>query len=221
MAKKTSTKKVARKTTARKATTRTRATGQNGTAHDPDAPTAEKAANISSDAVRAATGKTWPEWFHILDKIQAEKLKHKEIAAWLDENYEELGGWWSQMVTVAFEQERGLREPNEKEDGFCVNSTKTMDVAVGAIFRAWNDTRTRRKWLPDSIEIRKATKDKSMRVTWANGTHVDANFIAKGPKKAQITIQHRKLKSQKDVAKMRAYWGKRLDDLKSLLEAGG
>ena len=36
-------------------------------------------------------------------------MSHKEIAEYLNEK-RGVPGWWSQMVTVTYEQERGLRE---------------------------------------------------------------------------------------------------------------
>ena len=38
---------------------------------------------MSDAAVQAKTGKTWPEWFAVLDKAGAAKMTHKEIAAHL------------------------------------------------------------------------------------------------------------------------------------------
>ena len=50
---------------------------------------------MSDAAVQAKTGKTWKEWFAILDRAGARKMAHKEIAAYL---YRELQvpAWWSQ-----------------------------------------------------------------------------------------------------------------------------
>ena len=61
---------------------------------------------VSDAAVEAKTGKTWQEWFALLDAAGARQMDHKSIAAHLDKK---LGvpGWWAQMVTVAYEQARG------------------------------------------------------------------------------------------------------------------
>lgn len=62
---------------------------------------------ISDEAVSARTGKTWGEWCKILDKARAKAMEHKEIVAILSKRYPKLGGWWTQMVTVGYEQARG------------------------------------------------------------------------------------------------------------------
>ena len=65
-------------------------------------------AGISSEAVHAKTGKTWPEWFAVLDKAGASGWPHKDIATHL---HDKCGcpDWWSQMVTVGYEQARGRK----------------------------------------------------------------------------------------------------------------
>ena len=42
-------------------------------------------------------------------------MPHKQIAEYLYEKHG-LSGWWSQVVTVVYEQERGLREKHQKSD---------------------------------------------------------------------------------------------------------
>jgi hypothetical protein len=62
----------------------------------------KKSARMSDAAVQAKTGKTWDEWFKILDKAGGKKMNHKEIVAYLSEKYG-VGPWWRQMVTVTYE----------------------------------------------------------------------------------------------------------------------
>ncbi|KQW06143.1 hypothetical protein ASC66_06265 [Leifsonia sp. Root4] len=81
---------------------------------------------VSDDSLRAATGKTWAEWFAILDAEGAAAWKHSVIARWLDANYP-LGGWWAQGVTVGYEQARGIRNPGQRQDGsYEVSASKTL-----------------------------------------------------------------------------------------------
>lgn len=83
---------------------------------------------VSDEALAAATGKTWPEWFAILDAEGATSWNHSVIARWLDANYP-LGGWWAQGVTVGYEQARGIRAPGQRQDGsFEASVTKTLPL---------------------------------------------------------------------------------------------
>lgn len=176
-------------------------------------------AGIGSDAVRAKTGKSWAEWFAILDKAGAAKWPHKEIASYLHE--QDCGAWWSQMVTVGYEQARGLRVKHQTADGFSASASKTVDAPIGKLYQAWSDAKLRAKWLPDSadITIRSATKNKVIRIVWTDGkSNVEVRFYPKGEGKSQVTIQRRKLKNTKEVQQVKAYWGKALDQLKALLD---
>jgi hypothetical protein len=65
--------------------------------------------------------------------------------------------------------------------------------------------------------VRKATANKSMRLTWEDGSSVELYFTAKGDAKSQVAIQHRKLASKSDVAEAKAFWGERLRVLADVL----
>ena len=55
-----------------------------------------------SDAVILAnTGKTWDEWFAVLDGWGAVERPHTEIARWVNQEHG-VDGWWAQGVTVAY-----------------------------------------------------------------------------------------------------------------------
>src|SRR6185503_16038426 len=119
-----------------------------------------------------------------------------EIAEYL---YDRQGvpGWWSQMVAVTYEQERGLREKHERPDGYSVSASKTFDVSLSTLYKYWSDEKLRSRWLKDEFAVRKATKDKSMRITWSDSTSVEVNFYGKGDSKSQASVQHTKLASAK------------------------
>ncbi len=172
---------------------------------------------MSDAAVKAKTGKTWPQWFTLLDKAGARKKNHGEIVALL--NRHKVGGWWQQMVTVAYEQSRGLRQLHQKPDGFEISRGKTIVSSMGELFDAWQDSELRRRWLGEEIHIRKATPGKHMRITWADGTtNVNVYFTRKGPAKTQISVQHGKLPDAKAAAAKKTYWEEKLERLKSLAE---
>jgi hypothetical protein len=67
--------------------------------------------------------------------------------------------------------------------------------------------------------IRKATPEKSMRITWSDGkTRVSVNFYAKGEAKSQVALEHEKLPDAKAVAKMKTSWAAALERLQELLK---
>ena len=177
-------------------------------------------ASIGDDAVRAKTGKSWSEWFAILDAAGATRMTHREIARHLADRHGRIGGWWCQMVTVEYERARGMREKHEPTAGFSVSGSRTLAAPMSALYKAWKDGRVRARWLPDApLSIRKATPNKSMRISWGQPeSTLDVYFYAKGAAKTQVTVQHSKLASGKAAARMKAHWARSLDRLKEMLE---
>ena len=182
--------------------------------------TASKVAGIGDAAVEAATGKNWKQWLSVLDKAGGKKMSHKEIVAVVQDRYG-VGPWWRQMVTVGYEQARGLRQKHEKPEGFQITRSKTVAVPMATLYQAWSDAKSRARWLDDGpLVVRKALRNKSMRITWCDKkTNVEVNFYAKGNAKAQVAVEHNKLPDAKRCEQMKKYWGMTLDRLKKFLEA--
>ena len=175
-------------------------------------------AGMSDEAVRSKTGRTWKQWVQQLDAIEATRMSHREIAKHLHES-REISGWWAQMVTVAYERIRGMREVGQRCDGqFQASKSKTFAVPISRLYRTFSVKRTRSRWLGDvEMTIRTSTVDKSMRMTWPDGTSVNAYFTAKGPQKSQVAIQHAGLAKKKDVANRKEFWTEKFATLGKIL----
>ena len=120
---------------------------------------------MSDEAVQAKTGKTWKEWFATLDKAGAKKMAHQEIVKYLNTK-QGVGPWWQQMVTVAYERARGLRELHQKPGGYEISVSRTINVPIAEVYHAFANDKARHAWLAeDGLAVRKATPNKSMRVT--------------------------------------------------------
>jgi hypothetical protein len=175
---------------------------------------------VSNVAVQKATGKVWPQWFKILDDAGAAKLDHKGIVKILHEKCG-VGPWWGQMVTVGYEQARGLRKKGEKADGFEISATKTFGAEAGTLFAAWTDARRRAKWLGKAaFEITTATAGKSIRIKWTeDDTRVSVMFYPKGKGKCAVNVQHGKIKTASGAEKAKIFWAARLGELQKIIEA--
>ena len=178
-----------------------------------------KTPRMSDEAVKAKTGKTWKQWFAILDKAGAKKMNHQEIARYLNTE-QGVGPWWQQMVTVTYEQARGLRKPHERPDGYHISVSRTVNVPIAKLYNAFANDKARKAWLAeDGLAVRKATANKSMRVTWNDvKTSLEINFYPKGEDKSQVVVQHSKLPNAKASATMKTYWTRALDRLRASLE---
>lgn len=197
---------------------RTQAAGGAAPAHPtPPGPAPADYARLAGTAdatIKAKTGCTWEKWVWALDKVNAHAWPHREIAAYVHQTYK-VPGWWAQTVTVGYERIRGLREKGQRRSGsFEASRSATLPVAAGKAFRAFKEPRQRRRWLDGSpVVIRKATPNKSLRITWSDGTSVEVYLTAKGRSKCQVAVQHTKLPSRDAAGRMKAFWAERLGAL--------
>ncbi len=184
---------------------------------------------MSDAAVKAKTGKTWAEWFAALDKAGAKAMSHKEITKLLSTRHK-LADWWSQMVTVGYERAKGLRALHQTASGFNASVSRTLATGLDQLFEAWDETRTRASFLKEAIAVTTRNPGKNMRFAWdKDGGKVEVRFTAKGPEKAQITIDHMGLASGAAVKRVKAFWADTLEKMgetalktsKRVRESGG
>ena len=177
-----------------------------------------KLAGMSDAAIKKATGCTWEKWAFALDYSGAETWSHRAIAEHVQRAYK-TSDWWAQMVTVGYERIKGLREIGQRRSGgFEATKSKTIAAPASTVFRAFNDARARRKWLPGvKVTVRKAVPGKSVRMTWEDGTLVEVWLTSKGAKTA-ASVSHRKLSGKEDVERRKQFWGERLTALQRTLE---
>ena len=176
-------------------------------------------AGMSDEAVRKKTGKTWAEWVQALDAMDARSMGHRDIAKAVGERWPALGGWWAQTVTVGYERIRGLRAKGQRRTTklFDAHKSRTFPVPVAQPYAAFG-ARLRRRWLGEvELTIRTSKKNRSMRISWPDGTSVNAWFTDKGPQKSSVAIQHTKLASVADVKRAKEAWAARFDRLRVLL----
>jgi hypothetical protein len=175
-------------------------------------------AGMSDAAIKASTGCTWDRWVMALDYKKAYTWPHREIAEFVQEKYK-VGDWWTQAVTVGYERIKGLRDIGQRRGGaYEATRSKTFAVPVARLFRAFNDARIRRKWLPGvKLSVRKAVPDRSVRITWDDDTSVEVWLTPKGTGKASAAVAHRKLADKADAERRKAFWGERLEALAAVL----
>ncbi len=91
--------------------------------------------------VERATSRTWDEWLRFMEGIGARDLDHEAIALRV---YEELCGtiesvgWWTQSVTVAYEQHIGRRIPGQRSDGtFQMSVSRSTPFGMAELMERW------------------------------------------------------------------------------------
>ena len=184
----------------------------------PATPDYAKLAGMSDATIKAQTGCNWERWVWALDRVKAHDWPHRDIAEYVHEKYK-VPDWWTQWVTTGYERIKGLRAIGQRRGGgFEVNKSKVFAVPVARLYRSFSDPRTRRRWLPGiEFTVRTAHRDKTMRLTWPDGTFVDLYFLRKGAGKSAISVQHRKLPDKPAATKLKEFWAERLAALGGLL----
>jgi hypothetical protein len=172
---------------------------------------------VGDEAVKKATGRNWAAWCQALDAAGAQTLPHSDIARLVFERFR-VGPWWAQMVTVGYEQARGLRVAHQRPDGFSVSATKTLAAGTERVYAAWNVDAERNRWLGTNLKVRSATPPKSIRLAGSDGlSQIVVMLHAKGAK-TQVAVEHNKLKDTAEVARMKSYWKSALERLRSAVE---
>ena len=112
---------------------------------------------MSEATIRKGTGRSWDEWFRLLDAWAATTHSHTEIARYVHEVHG-VDGWWSQSVTVGYEWARGMRARHETPDGYQVSVSKTIAASAEDVWRDFVEPARRGQWLaPGTLRVRPGT----------------------------------------------------------------
>ena len=194
---------------------------------------------ISDAAVRKATGKSWDEWFVLLDSEGADALPHKQIARLLYDKGNIESSWWCQTVTVAYEHARGKRVFGETESvGFEIGVQKTLPLTPAQAWDLLTQPAGRALWLGavpclhwqkhgayktaegTRGEIRSFTPGRHLRLTWqplhfSTPSTLQVSLIPSGTK-TSLRFHQEKLPSAEAREQMRAHWRDVLQKLAEL-----
>ncbi len=174
-------------------------------------------AGMSDATIKTRTGCTWKRWVGALDYVGAHKWSHTEIATYVYEKFK-IDGWWAQSVTVGYERIKGLRAIGQRRDGsYEASKTRVFNTPISKVYQAWASAKTRARWLPDEFTVSTATRNKSLRIKWPDGSNVAVYFYSKGKAKAQVNVQHMKLNKEGQTS-MRTFWQEKLENLGRVLQ---
>jgi uncharacterized protein YndB with AHSA1/START domain len=173
---------------------------------------------LTGETVTARTGKSWEEWFKLLDKTGARMMDHKEISSALETQFG-LSRWWGQMVAIGYENERGLRQDGRGDSAGhrCeVTLSKNLPASRAAAWEAWQDSGILDRWLPRAaFEVSKATPPKALFLDWPDRTSVTVRFYERRGK-SRVVVSHAKL-SAEAAERMQRFWSGALDRLRVLM----
>ncbi|MFC7531853.1 hypothetical protein [Actinoplanes sp. GCM10030250] len=129
------------------------------------------AVNSRIKPVERATNRSWDEWLEFMAGINAEGLDHKAIALKVYEELDGTGveplGWWTQAVTVAYEQYIGRRIPGQRPDGtFQMSVSKATKLGMRELMDAWVTFAARDDFLIGLVSGEPKVSGTDRRITW-------------------------------------------------------
>lgn len=169
------------------------------------------ATTTSDRSVHKATGKVWDEWFSELERINAGKLSHKDIAAMLVDDYE-VSAWWAQSITVEYERFIGRREAGQSCEGdYQAGASKTLPGTMDEIFEGWLDYVAGKDSLnndkfAEAPSTSKTEKWRYWRVPLQGGSKVNVIINQKDQGKVHLAVNHEKLPDNTAVDAWKKYW---------------
>ncbi|MBW3538368.1 SRPBCC domain-containing protein [Candidatus Parcubacteria bacterium] len=196
---------------------------------------------ISDAAIQRATGKTWREWFALLDAAGADRMSHKDVARWLQEQKLIESGWWAQSVTVEYEKARGLRVLGQTKDaGFQIGVQKTLSISPEAAWRliisgegvgAWlGSTDSKLTFMPGetyrtvdgtSGQIRTVSEGTKIRLTWQPPDWPQPStlqiYLLPAGSHTSVRFHHEMLAGPEQREQMRRHWRGVLSELERLV----
>ncbi len=203
----------------------------------------KKQDGVSDEAVLKATGKTWPQWFDLLNKAGAKTWSHKEIVAYLKE-HAKLSAWWEQTVTVAYEKAHNKRVLGQTNDaGFQLGIQKTLPIDRASAWKLLCSTKGVALWLgkikamkweegftyataaETHGELRVIKPQERLRLTWQpkemkKPATLQVTLTPSGPDKTALRFHLEKLPSADWRTQMKKHWDGVLQDLLALTPNG-
>jgi uncharacterized protein YndB with AHSA1/START domain len=186
--------------------------------------------DISDDAVRRVTGRSWSEWRIWLDRQGAADRSHREIVALVAGGGGVDSGWWQQAVANGYEKLVGRRVLGQTQDGgFQVGVSKTIHASPDAIWKQLTSSRGLRAWLGEkppralrenarytlgdgaSGEIRIVKPGRQLRLTWQPAgwerpSTIQVRVTPKGEGRAVLSFHQEQLPDAEARVERRAWF---------------
>ncbi|MBS1724993.1 MAG: SRPBCC domain-containing protein [Armatimonadetes bacterium] len=194
---------------------------------------------VTDEACKAATGKTFSEWFAFLDSHDGLKIGRRESMMLMIQPGRD--PWWPTTIYVEYEKHHGVTKKDGLLEGFSICATKTINAPVDKTYKVWTDDKGFAQMLGDNAkqEVKeggaiscdggckgtytRVRENKDLRFTWEHPgatapMTVDVMFQDnKG--KTLMNVMTSRIQTRGESDGLRDAWGEALTRLKGLAEA--
>lgn len=167
----------------------------------------------------ATTGRSFDDWFDILDNAGAEKWPHWKIKRYLGGKRKN-DEWWASVVSEAYEQARGS---NPARSVYSARATKTVYAKPKDVWTLIDNEDERRAWLDIELEERSRQAQSTLYCELADGSKVTIS-LRKNPRVAGkkqstlVTIRHSGLTNEASLDETKAFWRSALATLAATID---
>ena len=193
----------------------------------PDAP-------VTDESCRAATGRSFAEWFAFIDAAGLAEKRRDAIQLVYNETGRGKDVWWPTTIWVELEKARGIVQKDGRPEGFNICCTKSFRQTPAELFPHFATEAAFGAWVPGwsgAIEegapfrcgdatgtVGRIRPAKDIRMKWASPgrapTDIEIQFAVLGGK-TTINFYHKRIASRDEADGLRRAWGDALDRLKA------
>ena len=188
---------------------------------------------VTSAAAKAATGRTFEDWYKELDAHGGVQAGRRNLTQLLFSQMK-VDAWWSTTIVVEYEKQRGLLEKDGLPKGYNICVTKALPAPPETALQPFSDGSW---WLGKGVKFaegaafdagdghqgvfKKVTPGKIIRFTWNGPNHHPCELVeikaTVTAGKTSLLINHDRIQTRATADGMRDAWAAVLNALKDRL----
>lgn len=191
---------------------------------------------VSSEACLAATGKSFVDWFAVIEAAGLADKRRDAIHLIYDQTNRGKDVWWPTTIWVEFERSKGIVKKDGRAEGFNICCTKSFKQTPQDLFPYFASEAAFAGWVPGWAgaiaegsaftcgsakgTVGRIRPAKDIRMEWISPgfgpTEIEIQFnLVAG--KTTINFYHKRIDSRAEADGLRRAWGAALDRLKALV----
>jgi hypothetical protein len=191
---------------------------------------------VTDEACRAATGRTFAEWFAFIDAAGLAEKRRDAIQAVYNETGRGKDVWWATTIWVELERARGVVVKKDgRPEGFNICCTKSFKQAPDALFPHFATEAAFAAWVPGwsgaltegaafrcgdaTGTVGRIRPAKDIRMVWSGPgyppTEIEIQFNVMAGK-TTVNVYHKRIGTRAEADGLRRAWADALDRLTTL-----